>query len=62
MESKEIEVIGEGDIVWEWEVKRERVVKKKDIENYMGNKERKMKGKVRKWMKEMNEEERESLR
>ncbi len=37
MERQALAVIGAGDIVWDWDVPRDRVVTTPDIANYLGN-------------------------
>ncbi|EEZ32489.1 GAF/GGDEF domain-containing protein [Brucella sp. NF 2653] len=62
MERQALAVIGAGDIVWDWDVPRDRVVTTPDIANYLGNTASSLQGPVRNWLPAMHADDRDRFR
>ncbi|OLS06478.1 diguanylate cyclase, partial [Brucella abortus] len=62
MERQALAVIGAGDIVWDWDVPRDRVVTTPDIANYLGNTASPLQGPVRNWLPAMHADDRDRFR
>ncbi len=62
MERQALAVIGAGDIVWDWDVPRDRVVTTPDIANYLGNTANSLQGPVRNWLPAMHADDRDRFR
>ena len=62
MERQALAVIGAGDIVWDWDVPRDRVVTTPDIANYLGNTASSLQGPVRNWLPVMHGDDRDRFR
>ncbi|MBC2884622.1 sensor domain-containing phosphodiesterase [Ochrobactrum sp. CM-21-5] len=62
MERQALAVIGAGDIVWDWDVPRDRVVTTPDISNYLGNTASSLQGPVRNWLPAMHSDDRDRFR
>lgn len=62
MERQALAVIGAGDIVWDWDVPRDRVVTTPDISNYLGNTASALQGPVRNWLPVMHGDDRDRFR
>ncbi|ERM03493.1 diguanylate cyclase [Brucella intermedia 229E] len=61
-ERQALAVIGAGDIVWDWDVPRDRVVTTPDIANYLGNTANSLQGPVRNWLPAMHADDRDRFR
>ncbi len=62
MERQALAVIGAGDIVWDWDVPRDRVVTTPDIANQLGNTASSLQGPVRNWLPVMHSDDRDRFR
>ena len=62
MERQALAVIGAGDIVWDWDVPRDRVVTTPDIANQLGNSASSLQGPVRNWLPVMHSDDRDRFR
>ncbi len=62
MERQALAVIGAGDIVWDWDVPRDRVVTTPDITNYLGSTASSLQGPVRNWLPAMHTDDRDRFR
>ncbi|RAK34301.1 PAS domain S-box-containing protein/diguanylate cyclase (GGDEF)-like protein [Falsochrobactrum ovis] len=62
MERQALAVIGAGDIVWDWDVPRDRVVTTPDISNYLGSTGSSLQGPVRNWLPAMHADDRDRFR
>lgn len=62
MERQALAVIGAGDIVWDWDVPRDRVVTTPDIANYLGTTASPLHGPVRNWLPAMHGDDRDRFR
>ncbi|RRD28175.1 sensor domain-containing phosphodiesterase [Brucellaceae bacterium VT-16-1752] len=62
MERQALAVIGAGDIVWDWDVPRDRVVTTPDIANQLGNSASGLQGPVRNWLPVMHSDDRDRFR
>ena len=62
MERQALAVIGAGDIVWDWDVPRDRVVTTPDIGNYLGASATALQGAVRNWLPAMHADDRDRFR
>lgn len=62
MERQALAVIGAGDIVWDWDVPRDRVVTTPDIANYLGTTASSLQGPVRNWLPAMHGDDRDRFR
>ncbi|MBJ6132120.1 sensor domain-containing phosphodiesterase [Ochrobactrum sp. Q0168] len=62
MERQALAVIGAGDIVWDWDVPRDRVVTTPDIASQLGNTASSLQGPVRNWLPVMHSDDRDRFR
>ncbi|WOC15316.1 hypothetical protein MP213Fo_07690 [Pseudochrobactrum sp. MP213Fo] len=62
MERQALAVIGSGDIVWDWDVPRDRVVTTPDIATYLGTGAASLLGPVRNWLPVMHGDDRDRFR
>ncbi len=62
MERQALAVIGSGDIVWDWDVPRDRVVTTPDISTYLGTAAASLLGPVRNWLPVMHGDDRDRFR
>lgn len=62
MERQALAVIGSGDIVWDWDVPRDRVVTTPDIATYLGTGAASLLGPVRNWLPAMHGDDRDRFR
>lgn len=62
MERQALAVIGSGDIVWDWDVPRDRVVTTPDIATYLGTAASSLLGPVRNWLPVMHGDDRDRFR
>lgn len=60
MERQALAIIGSGDIVWDWDVPRDRVVTTPDIESFLGVSQ--LQGPVRNWLPAMHTDDRDRFR
>ncbi|WP_343314764.1 EAL domain-containing protein [Brucella sp. BE17] len=62
MERQALAVMGAGDIVWDWDVPRDRVVTTPDISNYLGSTASPLNGPVRNWLPALHADDRDRFR
>ncbi len=62
MERQALAVMGAGDIVWDWDVPRDRVVTTPDIANYLGDTASGLQGPVRNWLPALHADDRDHFR
>jgi diguanylate cyclase (GGDEF)-like protein/PAS domain S-box-containing protein len=62
MERQALAVTGSGDIVWDWDVLRERVVTKPDVSRQLGLPQGSLHGPARNWLPALHADDRDSFR
>ncbi|MHC3939610.1 hypothetical protein ACI0FR_00908 [Paenochrobactrum sp. BZR 201-1] len=62
MERQALAVIGAGDIVWDWDVPRDRVTTTPDIAHYLGSSASSLQSAVRNWLPVMHGDDRDRFR
>jgi len=62
MERQALAVMGAGDIVWDWDVPRDRVVTTPDISSYLGSTASPLNGPVRNWLPALHADDRDRFR
>lgn len=62
VERQALAVIGAGEIVWDWDVPRDRVVTTPDIAQILGNPIASLQGPVRNWLPAMHTDDRDRFR
>ncbi len=62
VERQALAVIGAGEVVWDWDVPRDRVVTTPDIAHILGNSTGSLQGAVRNWLPAMHADDRDRFR
>ncbi len=62
MERQALAVTGSGDVVWDWDVLRDRVVTKPDISRQLGLPEASLNGPARSWLPLLHADDRDTFR
>ncbi|WP_425248532.1 EAL domain-containing protein [Chelativorans salis] len=62
MERQALAITGSGDIVWDWDVLRDRVVTKPDISRQLGLPEASLNGPARSWLPLLHADDRDTFR
>eukprot|EP01132_Coremiostelium_polycephalum_P010545 gene10545-12931_t len=62
VERQALAIIGSGDIVWDWDVPRDRVVTTPDLTNFLGASASSLHGAVRNWLPTLHADDRDRFR
>ncbi|MGH6760466.1 MAG: EAL domain-containing protein [Phyllobacterium sp.] len=62
MERQALAIIGSGDIVWDWDVPRDRVVTTPDLTSFLGSSASSLSGAVRNWLPSLHPDDRDRFR
>lgn len=62
LERQALAVMGAGDIVWDWDVRRDRVVITPDLSLYLGSTASELNGTIRNWVDALHSDDRDRFR
>lgn len=62
LERQALAVMGAGDIVWDWDVRRDRVVINPDLSIYLGSTAGELNGTIRNWVEALHSDDRDRFR
>ncbi|MHC5306653.1 EAL domain-containing protein [Bartonella sp. LJL80] len=62
LERQALAVMGAGDVVWDWDVRRDRVVVNPDLTAYLGSAASQLNGTIRNWISVLHSDDRDRFR
>lgn len=62
LERQALAVMGAGDVVWDWDVRRDRVVVNPDLTAYLGSAANQLNGTIRNWISVLHSDDRDRFR
>ncbi|EJF90528.1 EAL domain-containing protein [Bartonella tamiae] len=62
LERRALAVMGAGDVVWDWDIRRDRVVINPDLSMYLGSAAHQLNGTIRNWVTLLHSDDRDQFR